>query len=206
MQERGVRRIDADFECLQPVAADVALECEGVAVGRDETVDFREGRRFAFAEIGPENAALLDDRIGALLDAAAEFGILRLRRRLQALAGGVKQPAMKGATQPAVLEPAESKVGAAVGAVALDQAVASSLIAKQHEIFAEQFHRAHRPRPLEFVDERRRLPVHPHQSAARVFRPGTGDQVVLFLAHHGASPHPKKACDGRQSLLALFVY
>ena len=33
MQERGVRRIDADFERLQPVALDHALEGEGVRRG-----------------------------------------------------------------------------------------------------------------------------------------------------------------------------
>ena len=73
MQEGGVRRIDADFQRLQPVAIDVALEREGMAVGRDEAVDLRKGRRFAFAEISPEDAALLDHRIGALLDALAQL-------------------------------------------------------------------------------------------------------------------------------------
>ena len=33
MQERGVRRIDADLERLQPVAIDHALEREGVVSG-----------------------------------------------------------------------------------------------------------------------------------------------------------------------------
>ena len=66
MQERGVRRIDADFERLQPVAVDVALERERIGVGRDEAVDLGKRRRLAFAEIGPEDAALLDHGIGAL--------------------------------------------------------------------------------------------------------------------------------------------
>ena len=44
----------------------MALEREGVAVGRDEAVDLRKRRRLAFAEIRPEDAALLDHRIGAL--------------------------------------------------------------------------------------------------------------------------------------------
>ena len=73
MQERGVRRIDADFQRLQPVAIDVALERKGMAVGRDEAVDLRKRRRFAFAQISPEDAALLDHRIGALLDALAQL-------------------------------------------------------------------------------------------------------------------------------------
>src|SRR5437764_5475585 len=66
MQEGSVRGIDADFERLQPVATDVALEREGVAVRRDKTVDLRKCRRGAFAQICPEDAALLYDGIGAL--------------------------------------------------------------------------------------------------------------------------------------------
>ena len=107
---------------------------------------------------------------------------------------------MEGATQAAMFEPAEGEIGAAMRAVAFDQAVVPLFVAKQHEVFAEQFDGAHGPRPFEFVDQRRRLPVHPHQLSARVFRPGAGDQVVLFLAHHGALPHLKRlAMEGSRS-------
>ena len=97
----------------------------------------------------------------------------------------VEQPAMEGAAQAAMFEPAEGEVGAAMRAVAIDQAVAALLVAEQHQIFAEQFDRPRPAAALQFVDQRRRLPVHPHQLAARVLRPGAGDQVVRFLAHHG---------------------
>src|SRR5579864_5971023 len=100
-----------------------------------------------------------------------------------------------------MFESAEGQVCAAMRAVALDQAVASLRVAKQNQVFAEQFDRANRARSLELVEQCCWLPVHPHQLAARVFPARAGDQVVLFLAHHGASPHPKKACDGRQSKL-----
>src|ERR1700722_18354594 len=125
-----MRGIDADLERLQPVAVDVALEGEGVAAGRDETVDLGEGGRVDLAQISPENAALLHDRIGALLDALAEFGIRRFGRRLQALAGRIEQPAVEGAAQAAMLKPAESEVGAAMRAVTFDQAVTPRLVAK----------------------------------------------------------------------------
>jgi len=88
---------------------------------------------------------------------------------------------MEGAAQAAVFQPPEREVGAAMRAMALDQAVSSLLVAEQHQIFAEQFDRPHRARSLQLVDQRRRLPVHPHQFPARVFRTGAGDQVVLFL-------------------------
>ena len=45
--------------------------------------------------------------------------------RLEALAGDVEQPAMEGAAQAAILQPAEGEVGAAMRAMAIDQAVAA---------------------------------------------------------------------------------
>src|SRR5579863_7220631 len=92
---------------------------------------------------------------------------------------------MEGAAKPAIFKPPKREVSAAMGAVTINQAVTSLLVAKQHEIFAEQFDGAHRARPGQLIDQRRRLPIHPHQFAARIFRSRSGDQVVLFLAHHG---------------------
>ena len=81
-----MRRVDADLESLQPVAAHVALECEGVAIGRNKTIDLGKCRRLAFAEIGPQNSALLNHGVSALRDVLAQRRVLRLRRRFQALA------------------------------------------------------------------------------------------------------------------------
>src|SRR5262245_25289112 len=120
-----MRRVDADLQRLQPVAAPMPLECKGVAVGRDDRVDLGKGGRGAFAEIGPEDAGLLDDGVGALLDALAELRAHGLRRRLDALAGRIEQPAMKRAAQAAMLEPAEGEVGATMCAMAIDQAIAA---------------------------------------------------------------------------------
>jgi hypothetical protein len=105
---------------------------------------------------------------------------------------------VKGAAQAAMLEPAEGQISAAMRAVAIDQAVAALLVAEQHQVFAEQFDRPHRPRAFQLVDQRRRLPVHPHQPAARVLRPDARDQVVLLLAHHGGG----SCCFGGSDLFA----
>lgn len=107
---------------------------------------------------------------------------------------------MEGAAQAAVLEPAESEIGAAVGAIAVEQAVAAALVAKQHEVLAEQPHRLDRALALELLDERRRLPVLAHQLAGRRPRPDPGDQVVLLLAHHGAYPFPWSTLRNRSGL------
>src|SRR5262249_38574054 len=73
VQVGGVRGVDADFERLQPVAGPVALECEDVAVGRHKAIELGKGRWLTFAKIGPEDAALLDHGISALLDPKAKF-------------------------------------------------------------------------------------------------------------------------------------
>src|SRR6185437_10922731 len=132
--------------------------------------------RFAFAEISPQDTAFLDDAIRALPDALAKRGVPWLGRSLEALAGHIEQPAVESAAQPAAFEPAEGEIGAAMCAVAIDQAVAALLVAKQHQILAEQFHRPHRPRPLQLIHQRRRLPIHPHQLPARILRADAGDR------------------------------
>ena len=185
MQERGVHRVDADFERLQPVAVDHALEGEGVAVGRDEAIEMRERRRLARPEIGEQDAALLDHRIGFLPDVGAEIAVVRLGRRLQAFAVDVEQPAVKGAAQAAVLQPAIGEIGAAMRAVAADQAVAAFVVLEDHEVFAEQPHRLDRAVAGELIDQRGRLPVAPHQVAGRRAGRGPGDEIVLLRAQHG---------------------
>ena len=79
VQVRGVRRIDADLERLQPVAVDQALEGEGVRARRQEAVEVGEGGRLAFAEIGEDDPVLHHDRIGALAHALAEHASPRAR-------------------------------------------------------------------------------------------------------------------------------
>jgi hypothetical protein len=52
VKERGVCRVDADFQRLQPIAVDHALEGEGVALRRDKAIELRERRRLARSQIG----------------------------------------------------------------------------------------------------------------------------------------------------------
>ena len=145
VQVGGVRRIDADLERLQPVAVDQALEGEGVRAGREEAVEVGEGRRLAFAEIGEDDAVLHHDRIGALPHPLAEHAAFGLGGSFQALAVDVEQPAMEQAAQAAVFEAAVGEIGAAMRAVAVEQAVAAALVAEQHEVLAQHAHRLGRP-------------------------------------------------------------
>ena len=188
VQERGVRRIDADFERLQPVAVDHALEREGVGRGSYEAVEVRQRGRLAAAHIGEQDAALFDHRVSLLPDVGAHPAAFRLGRRLQALAGDVEQPAVKRAAQSAVFQPAIGEIGAAMRTAALDQPIAALLVAKHHEIFAEQAHRLDRPVAGEFVDQGGGLPVAAHQHARGRIGSGSGDEIVLLGAQHGIVP------------------
>ena len=184
VQERRVHRIDADLERLQPVALDHALECEGVSLGRDETVEVRELRRLARTHVGEQDAAPLDHRIGLLPDIGAERRVVRLRGCLQARAVHVEQPAVERAAQAAVLQAAEGEIGAAVWAAALQEPVAPLVVLEYDEALAEQPQRLHRPISVELVDERGRLPVTPHQRSGCGAGPGPRDEVILLRAQH----------------------
>ena len=188
VQERGVHRIDADFERLQPVAIDHALERERVGRRRDEAVELRERRRLAGAEIGPQDAALLHDRIGFLLDVGAQIAVVRLGRRLQAFAVDVEQPAVKGAAQAAVFEPAIGQIGAAMRAMPPDQPIAALVVLEGDQVLAEEPHRFDRPVAGKLIDQRRRLPVAAHQIAGRGAGRSAGDEIVLFRAQHRRFP------------------
>ena len=58
VQERGMCRVDADLQRLQPVAVPVALEGEGVGARRREAVEVRKRGRLPGAEPGKEDAEI----------------------------------------------------------------------------------------------------------------------------------------------------
>src|SRR4249920_1900491 len=65
--------------------------------------------------------------------------VLRLRRHLQASTFDVEQPAVIGTTQSAVLDIAVLQRSPAMGTVLAEQPHLAELIAKQEQIFAEDF-------------------------------------------------------------------
>src|SRR5581483_8588110 len=132
-----------------------------------KAVEFRKGRRFARAEISPKDAALLDHRVGLLFDVGAEVAGVGLGRRLQALAGDVEQPAVKGAAQAAILESPVREIGAAVRAVPADQAIAAFVVLEGDEVLAQKPQRLDGPVAGKLVNERRWLPIAPQQPARR---------------------------------------
>jgi hypothetical protein len=180
-----VRRVDADFERLQPIAIPVALERERIFLRGDEAVEVWKSRRLAGAQIGEQHAALLHHRAGAQANVLAQAAARRLCRGVDALAIGVVQPAVERAAQAGVLESAVGEVRAAMRAMALDQPI-SILRFEKNQIFSEDGHGLDRPLALHLVHHRDRLPIAPKQLPRRRARADAGHQLVLLLADHSS--------------------
>src|SRR5262249_17473778 len=118
-------------------------------------------------------------------------------RGLEARALDVEQPAVERAAQSTLLEPAEGEIGAAVGAGALEQAVAALVVSEQHEVFAEEANGLDRPVARQFIEQRRGLPVTPHQLARGRAGAGASDETILLGAQHIRFPFPSFRGPGR---------
>src|SRR5258706_10947852 len=118
--------IDAALERLQPVAFLQPLGDEAMGIRHGGEFPFGERRLFVRrTQIGPQDAAALDQRIGFQFDLLAEAALRRLRRNLDALPAHVVFPAVIGAAQAVLLVAAKPERYAAMGAELVDQAVAS---------------------------------------------------------------------------------
>jgi hypothetical protein len=95
---------------------------------------------------------------------------------------------MEGATQTAVFQAPVSQISAAMRAAAADQAIAPFVVLEDHQILAEQPHRLDRAVAGEFIHQRGRLPIAPHQVARRRIGAGAAHQMVLFGAEHRTRP------------------
>ncbi len=89
---------------------------------------------------------------------------------------------MKCAAQSAVFQTPVGEIGAAMRTMPPDQAIASLVVLERNEILAEKPYRLDRPVARELIDQRRGLPVAPHQGAGRGAGSGAGDEFVLFRA------------------------
>jgi hypothetical protein len=99
----------------------------------------------------------------------------------------IKQPTVEGATQPPILDAAETEVGATMRAIVVEEAMAAFVIAEQDEGFAKQPDAGHWPYAVQLVDQGGRLPVATEQDTELGPRPGAGNQFVPFSTDHWAS-------------------
>src|SRR6266576_682856 len=94
-----------------------------------------------WAQVREDEPALLLHRIRQMFDLAGKVTVPWLRRHSQTLPANVEQPAMIGTPNPAVLDIAIFQRGAAMRTVLANQAELASLIAKQHQLFTQDFDR-----------------------------------------------------------------
>ena len=201
VQERRMRRVNPDLERLQPVGVPQALERKAVRGRRGEAVEGGEGRRCAAlrhvtatAQPRKQHAAFLNDGVAALPHAIAQLASGGLGRCFQAASIDRKLPAMKRTAQAAALldafAPAKRQVSAAMRAIAVQHSPGARGVLEQHEVLPQQTNRLDRPlrharieRGVEFIDQRRRLPVLAQQGAAGRAGPDACQTFVLFGVH-----------------------
>ena len=197
VQERRVRRIDADLERLQPVAVPQALEGEAVARRRDEGVECRQRRRRRAlgAEPREEHAGALLQRIAALADRAVHsvepIGSAGVSRQAPSTR---ELPAVERAAQAVVLAATEREIGAAVRAGRSSRPQrplpsrnsTRSWPSRRTGLTGRARHARIEAR-IELVEQRRRLPVAAHQRAAGRSRADARDQFVLLGLHAACS-------------------
>ena len=117
---------------------------------------------------------------------------MRSHRRLPSGSAGVsrqrplavEQPAVKRAAQPAILEPAERQVGAAMRDSRDRAGRAAGFVAEQDQILAQHPHRAERPLGGQFLGQRDGLPIKPLHRAARRTGADPHHPFILLGAHH----------------------
>src|SRR5437764_3718840 len=181
-----MRGVDAALQCLQPVAfledlADMAAFCRNLRPGKFGRRRHLVGR----AEIGPDEAAELDRRIGSDVDVLLELVLRRLVELVEAIAFDVEFPAVIDAPETAFLVASEEQGHPAMRAEFVDQADPAVAVAERDEILAEQLDAD--LRTVRLGDIRRQasgVPIPPHRLAHR--RPGSdaGDQFVFLRWQH----------------------
>src|SRR4029077_2260276 len=184
MQDRGVRRVDAAFERLQPVALLPYLRYVAVGLGNLRPLEGRRRRHLVTRpHKGPDDPAHLGRRIGRQADFVAER--LRLVHLFDAGSVDVELPAVINAAQAGFLVASEPERSAAMRAEFIDQPDPALAVAKSHELLAEQLH-AHRRavRLRHFARHQGRYPIPPHYVAHRGARSYPRYQLVLFACQH----------------------
>ena len=166
---------------LRQLRAVHALELCGTAEARQLLQQFMH-------EFKPEQVKryLAREVIGGLPNAAA-IDLSQFAGLFDASTVNVVEPAVIEAPQAAILDTPIAQIGSAVGAMNAEQARPILLIAKQHQVLAEQSDLERRSTRRQLFAERRWLPVPPHQLARGHARPDPREPLVLFFRQHPGS-------------------
>ena len=151
-----------------------------------EKVIIRQQRRLARSHVGEDRAALFNTRVSSLANRVAMFAAARLARLFQAAPFNIVKPAMIETAEPAVFDTSIAEIGAAVRAMKSQKTDSTLIVAKQHQLLAQNPHPQRRASRRQLFRKRHRLPITPHHLAARRARSGLGEQIILFSRHHCA--------------------
>ena len=121
------------------------------------------------------------------MDALVHPRAVGFARLLDTLAITVKVPAVEGAAQTVVFQPAIAQVGTAVRTGAPNQAQLTVTVTKQYKVFTQQLDWHNWAIACQFITNCCRLPIVTHNRACVAAWAGTGQQIVKFLADHGVS-------------------
>src|SRR5262249_12763797 len=127
VEDRHVRRVDATFEPLQPVALLDHLGNVAMRVRRLRPCDVRERRTpIGRAEVSPDDAPRLHRGIASRADLARELDLRGLVHHVYAAPFHVELPAVVDAPEPAVLVAPEEERGLAMRAALVEETDAAT--------------------------------------------------------------------------------
>jgi hypothetical protein len=129
-------RIDVSLVPLKVVAIGEGLGDEAILVGYIENLIGGETRRLTRPQIGEDDSRVLLTGIRFKAGGVFVFPSIRLSRLIQTIAASIKEPAMVDAPQPPVLQTPIAQVGASMGAVEIQHAWMSLLVAEQDQLLA----------------------------------------------------------------------
>ena len=182
--------VNSPLQGLQPVAYLPVFGYMTVGFRYLRPLKIRRRRPFArLAHIGPDDAALLQCRVGGN---AYFTGIVAARRfvhHIQAVAVYVELPTVVHAAESALFVASQEQGGQPVGAGLVQQPDTALGISKGHQVLAQQPYPDGRTvRRGQFGGQQGRNPVAAHHLAHRGALGGASERFIFNVGEHGLSP------------------
>src|SRR6185312_12724404 len=185
VKEVRMRGIDHALEALHPIAGDARFDDDAMRGGQlGELESERRRLQFRRAEIGPDDAPRLAQRISPRTHIGLELARLRLRRRVDDAPCHIELPAVIEAAQPAILGAAQNERRAAMRAELVQHADAALAVAEGNEGLAEKAHALRIAIGFELVAHQSGNPIAADHASHRRLRPDAAEQFVFLACQH----------------------
>src|SRR5215813_3442606 len=172
MQPAQMILIHGIFDHLKKIAIHCPRSPRSNSIFPHQHIESRQQRGRLRAKIGKNDPAQLLSLVGRVTNTLSEGTVGRLTRRFQNSPIDVVKPAMVAAAQPAILEMTEFQRSAAMRAAKRQQSQPVLLIAKKHEILAQNS--SAQRLSFQFIDKRDRKPITAQHFSGRRSRPNPG--------------------------------